>query len=464
MTPGHSFDFYEKTQAEVLMTGIHKQDIPNNSTLFSGKYMSKRFRINLAFGGFLFLITIIGMASAADLGHAWEQKPIGDNFFSGIIISTNGSMVFSGGSQILVRSWDGKTNWGGLSGYDASMSADGNRIISALENKIRLLDRNGVEIWTKSMNNPWEVYGNTIRAVAISDTGSIVVAADNRGFIRSWNSKGEILGTNETDMVKTIVISPSLSYIVVTTETGLKFFSPKMEPYWEENTFESLDTFIAISADGSTVITSGSSRVSSHDKSGDLNWKKDVTDETITDMACSSDCSAIVLGSQDGNVLVLNQLGQEQWEYPAGSWIKGVGVSRDGSVIAAGTLDRTLYILNKDGRLMAKTTTETIIQPRSVAVSGDGNHIVVADQVTLYGFEFPVVPVDIPEEIFTPATMVTATNPPQIPLTTTLPTTVPPETMKTVPEKTGTISSSLNPYLAIVALSGLLLLVMRKKK
>jgi WD40 repeat protein len=424
--------------------------------------MSKRFRIDLVCVGFLFLISTIGMATAADLEHTWEEKPTGDNFFSGIIISTNGSMVFSGGSQILVRSWDGKTNWGGWSGYDASMSADGNQIISALENKIRLIDRNGKENWTKPMNNPWEVSGNTIRAVAISNTGSIIVAADNRGFIRSWNSKGEILGSNETDLVKTVVISPSSSFIAAITEDGLQFFSPKMEPYWEENTFESLDAFITISADDSAVITSGERRVSSHDKSGDLNWKKDVTDEPITDMACSSDCSAIVLGSQDGKVLVLNQLGQEQWEYPAGSWIKGVGVSRDGSVIAAGTLDRNLYILNNDGRLIAKTTTETIIQPRSVAVSWDGNHIVVADQVTLYGFELTGVPVETPGEILTPATIVTATSPPQVTSTTTLPTTLPLVTMKTVPEKTGTYSTSLNPYLAFVALSGLLVLVLRK--
>ena len=426
--------------------------------------MSKRFRIDLVFGGFLFLISIIGMATAADLGHAWEEKTIGDNFFSGIIISTNGSMVFSGGSQILVRSWDGKTNWGGWSGYDASMSADGNRIISALENKIRLIDRNGGEIWTKSMNNPWEVNRNTIRAVAISDNGSIVVAADDRGFIRSWNSKGETLGSNETDLVKKIVISPSLSFIVATTETGLKFFSPKMDQYWAEKTFESLDTFIAISADGSTVITSGGRRVSSHDKSGDLNWKRDVTDEAITDMACSSDCSAIVLGSQDGTVLILNQLGQEQWKYPAGSWINGVGVSRDGTVIAAGTLDRNLYILDKEGHLLGKTRIDTIIQPRSIAVSGDGKHIVVADQVALYGFEFVGVPEVTLRETFTPTPVITATSSTPASLNTTLPKTLPPVTMKTIPEKTGTYASSLNPLLAVAALSGLLFIVLRRNK
>jgi WD40 repeat protein len=181
-------------------------------------------------------------------------------------------------------------------------------------------------------------------------------------------------------------------------------------------------------------------------------------------MACSDDCSTIVLGSQDGNVLVLNQRGQEQWEYHAGSWINGVGVSRDGTVIAAGTLDRNLYILNKEGRLIAKTTTGTTIQPRSVAVSGDAKHIVVADQVALYGFELKGVLEVTPGEIFTPATVVTATSSPQVTINATLPKTISPAITKTVPAITGTYSSSLSPYLAIAALSGLLFFVLRRNK
>ena len=415
-------------------------------------FMNKRFRIDLAFGGFLFLISIIGMATAADVGHTWEEQPFGDNFFSGVMFSTNGSMVFSGGSQILVRSWDGKTNWGGWSGNVATMSADGNRIITALENKIRVIDRNGGEVWTRSMN--------TIRAVAVSVNGSIVVAADDRGFIRSWNSNGETLGMNQTDLVKKIAISPSSSFIIATTETGLKFFSPEMNQYWADKTSGTLDTFIAISADGSTVIASGDRRVSSHDKSGALNWMKDVTDEAIIDMACSDDCTTIVLGSQDGNVLVLNQLGKEQWKYPAGSWINGVGVSRDGSVIAAGTLDRNLYILNKGGQLLAKTRTDTIIQQRSVAVSRDGKQIVVADQIALYGFELLGLPEETSRETFTPAPLFTATSSTTCPICTTLPKTLPPTT--TVPVTTSTPASPLNPCLAIVALSGLLFIAIRR--
>jgi hypothetical protein len=227
-----------------------------------------------------------------------------------------------------------------------------------------------------------------------------------------------------------------------------------------DNKSGSLESFIEISSDSSTVITSGENRVSSHTSSGVLNWRKDVTQNAIIDMACSDNCSTIVLGSQDENVWVLNQLGQVQWKYPTGSWINGVGVSHDGSVIAAGTLDRNLYILNQAGQLLVKTRTDTSIQPRSVAVSGDGKHIVVADQIALYGFELLGEPEVTSRETFTPLFPATSSTP--VPITTTLPKTIPPTTMITLPVTTSTPASSLNPCLAIVALSGLLLIVIRR--
>jgi WD40 repeat protein len=341
------------------------------------------------------------------------------------------------------------------------MSADGNYFVSAVGREIHRFDNNGKEIWIVGTNTP-------VRAVATSSNGTLIAGADDTGNLFVWKTNDASVSQIKTDLVKQIAIAPSGSFIVLTTEAGLDYVTtpvfdpPRLERIWRDNKSGSLESFIEISSDSSTVITSGDTRVSSHTSSGILNWRKDVFQSAITDMACSSDCSTIVLGSQDGNVVVLNQLGQEQGKYQAGSWINGVGVSHDGKVIAAGTLDRNLYVLNQNGRVIAKTTTGTTIQPRSVAVSGDGRHIVVADQVALYGFELPSEPEVTPGEIFTPATMVTDTGSPQVPFTTTLPTTLPLETGKTVAEKTVTYSSSLNPYLAIAALAVLLVLVLRK--
>ena len=108
--------------------------------------MSKRFRMNLIIAGFPLMICLIGIVTAAGLAHTWKERPAGDGSFSGVLFSTDGSTVYAGGNQILVRSWNGDKRWGGLSGTLATMSADGNRVISAIDNSIRVFDNTGQEI------------------------------------------------------------------------------------------------------------------------------------------------------------------------------------------------------------------------------------------------------------------------------------------------------------------------------
>jgi WD40 repeat protein len=179
-------------------------------------------------------------------------------------------------------------------------------------------------------------------------------------------------------------------------------------------------------------------------------------------MACSDDCTSIVLGSQEGKVWNLNNQGETRWTYPAGSWINGVGVSRDGSVIAAGALDGTLYILDKDGNLLTKTKTDTNIQQRSVGVSRGGNRIVVADQGALYGFDLLGEPEVTSRETITPATQSPATSSTPLPVKTTLPKNVQSTIVTTLPEPTSTPKSALTPVLTIIALAGLLFIIMKR--
>jgi len=69
--------------------------------------------------------------------------------------------------------------------------------------------------------------------------------------------------------------------------------------------------------------------------------------EAIIDMACSDDRTTIVLGIQEGDVRVLDETDTIMWTNTAGSWINGVGVSRDGSIVAAGALEGNRYIFNR---------------------------------------------------------------------------------------------------------------------
>jgi len=415
--------------------------------------MSKQFRIHLVLAAFLITTSIIGIATAQNLAHAWKESPVAEGSFFDVMFSADGSTVYAGGNQMLVRSWDGTNRWGGRAGTIGSMSPDGNYIISAAGDVIQVLDRNGTVYWIRGMGAP-------IHAVAVSSNASLIISADERGDIHSWTGNGESWGLNRSDLVKQIAISPSRSFVVVTTVVGLKYLTPDMTPIWWDNKSGSLDSFIAISGDSSTVITSGENRVSSHTSNGALNWMKDVTGEAIIDMACSDDATTIVLGSQDGKVWTLDQDGKVLWTYPAGSWINGVGVSRDGSIIAAGALDGNLYILNHYGNLLAKSKTESIIQQRSVAVSGDGKRVVVADQLALYGYDLPGEQGLTSEVTFTPAPRFPVTSP--TPEKITLPTTLPTVKFTTLPMTTGTPKSALSPFLAIVAMTGLLLLVRKR--
>jgi len=417
--------------------------------------MNARFWTILVLAGYL-MISIIGNVTAASLAHSWRESPAGDDTFSGVMISKDGSMVFGGGNQLLVRSWDGDIRWGGLSGSVATMSTDGNYIVSALGDNVRKVDKNGSEIWNRITGSPY-------RAVAVSGNGSLVIAADERGFTRSWTIDGKNLGShNDTDQVTRIEISPSQSLVVVSSEDKFKVFSQAMNLIWENDTFGNLDLFFAFSADSSTLILAGEKRVASYTTSGSLNWMKEIPKDAIIDMACSDDGSTIVLGSQDGNVWVLNQDGQVQWKYPAGSWVNGVGVSRNGSVIAAGALDGTVYALDRNGDLLAKTKTDTLIQQRSVAVSGDGRRIVVVDHHAMYGYELVGIPEvtsrDTPVQTlqFTPATTI------PLPVYTTMPKTIRSTMTTTLPETTGTQKSALTPALAILAFTGVLLIVRRR--
>ena len=213
--------------------------------------MKKRFRINLVIAVFLVIISIIGNVTAISLVSHWRERPEVDSTFSSVMISTDGSIVYPGGNQMFVRSWDGDTRWGGMSGTMASMSTDGNYIVSAINDNVRKVNKTGSEMWNR-------ITGSPFRAVAISGNGSLVIAADNRGYLRSWTTDGKNLGVNnDTDQVKRIEISPSQSLVVVSTEDSLKVFSPGMNLIWENNTFGNLDSFIRFSADSSTLILSG---------------------------------------------------------------------------------------------------------------------------------------------------------------------------------------------------------------
>ena len=401
----------------------------------------------------LLIFCIDGPATAASISTGWKELvPVEGGTFTGVMISSDSSKVFSGGSQMYVRTWDNGKHWGGRPGSIATMSADGNYVVYGLGNALVMLDKDGADIWSRTM-------GGQVRAVAISDNGSLVISADDQGNINSWSKNGEFYGRNQTALVKQLAISPPGTLVVATTEAGLLFMTPALNPVWSDTKSGSLDSEIAISNDGSTIITAGGRRVSSHTNTGQLNWMNDVTKEAIISMACSYDCSVIVIGSQDKSVQAMDRYGTIHWTYPVGQWANSVAISQDAKVIVAAGIDRNIYVLDNGGKLLSKTMMNTIIHPRSLAVSADGRRIAVADEYAIYGLTLSTEP-DFIERVTLIPTSVRHTGTPT-PLPTTETTVV--ATPVTPVPVTTTPKSPLDPVVAIFAIgAGLSLWYVRK--
>ncbi len=338
-------------------------------------------RIYLFATSLLLAACLVGTVAGISLGIDWKQAPfLPDTTFSGVSLTPDASLVYSGGSQLLVRSWDGTFHWGGQPGFIAAMSADGNYVVTSSGSTVTLLNSSGTQLWSRNMDGQ-------IRAVAVSPNGSFVISADDKGNYNSWGYNGDFYGRNRTDPVKRLAVSPAGDLVVVTTEAGIRYFTPALNPVWTDNRPGSLDDLIVISSDGSTVITAGGSRISSHTDTGAINWQANVADGAINDVACNEDCSIIIAGTQDNTVLAVDRYGKTHWTFPTGQWATAVASSRSGSVIAAGANDGTVFILDHGGNLLTRRTFDMRIQPRSVAVSSDGSRIVVADQYNLYGLD-----------------------------------------------------------------------------
>ncbi|MGB9176771.1 MAG: WD40 repeat domain-containing protein, partial [Methanoregula sp.] len=303
---------------------------------------------------------LVGVAVAATLGTDWKEQAPEEGPYLGVTITPDASLVYARGNEMYVRSWDREIHWIRRPGMVASLSYDGKRMVTGVGNKVAVLDNKGVENWSRSMDG-------YVKAVAFSPNGSVIISADDKGNYISWNKDGEFIARLKNTTANTIAYAPGGDLVVVATDNGLRFYNRKLDLIWYDNRTESRDEFIAISGDGSTVITAGSNQVASYTRDGTLNWRYEITKDPIIDMHCSLDCSAIIVGGQDKEVVAIDPSGTVRWRYKTGQWVNAVGVSRYASVIAAGGIDRTVYVLDKSGTLIATKKTDAIIQPRSIA-------------------------------------------------------------------------------------------------
>lgn len=381
-----------------------------------------------------------------------EPGTVGGQLY-GIVISADGSTIITGGDQVISLTRDGRKRWSGWSATSLDINRQGDYILTGKGTELRLLSGAGTLVWDRNM----EI---AVRDVSLAPDLSFIAAAGG-GKIRTLTFSGEGIASNDTMTINRVRIIPSGDRLLLSTSRDIQLMDPKLNREWaDENLTQNL---IAVAPDGSSFVTAFSNRIRMYTGNGTILWDKRFPVGDAQAMAYSRDGTTIVLALSE-NLLVLDHTGRQIWMANATDIINGVAVSDDGNTIAAGSLDRNLYIFNHAGTRLGTFTVKNAIKPDSVGVTGDGQLIVLVAPSAVYGFsrssfvdETRPVPTltetvtEIPEETTTIAAFGTTTR-----KVTTRPQTLP----TPYPVETATPESPLSPDVVFIAV---LLLVLASR-
>ncbi|MFA5331609.1 MAG: WD40 repeat domain-containing protein [Methanoregula sp.] len=340
--------------------------------------------------------------SGLTINSAWKATSPAGQPMSGVTMSDDGSWVFVSSNTMGVSA-QGNVLWGGYDGGSGVMSDDGSCVVTASGTSIRMLDSSGSAVWSRSMGSP-------VTAVAVSPNASIVATADSAGYLRTWGKNGESYGTILLEPAVAMGVVPSSDLVVLSTNMGMRGVSPGLSLVWSDNRTDIVESFIVIPPEGSVIYAAGGGTVTAYTQGGSVSWQKKVSSQSITDISSSGNGRVIAIGSGDGKVYILDSTGTVKSAYSAGQAVNAVSVSRDGSRVAVASIDNQLVILNRDGSVAGSISTPATIQQRSVALNSGGSFVAAADKINLYGYTISPDPVLTTPTSRVKTTLMTATH------------------------------------------------------
>jgi len=324
--------------------------------------------------GIVFILVLAGPAAGA-VTPLWTEPNTAGGELSGVIISADDSTIIIGGDQLISLTRDGQKRWSGWSGTTLDISRQGDYILSSKGPVVRLISSAGTLVWERPMDTE-------VKDVSLSPNLSFVAAAGG-GKIMTMTFSGDGIASNVTMAVNHLKIMPDGKHLLVTTSKDAQLVDSQLMSGWSDT--NSTQDLLAVAPGGSYFVTATSNRVRMYNGNGSLQWDKRFSNGNAQALAWSRDGSTIVIGTDNNSVQVLNRYGSQIWMANATNWITSVAVSGDGNTIAAGSLDKKLYLYNHVGTLLGTFSARNAIRSHSVAVTSDGNLIVVVSETAAYG-------------------------------------------------------------------------------
>lgn len=323
----------------------------------------------------LLLALMLAPPAWAAVTPLWTQHGTSGGDLAGVVISADDQTILVGGDQLMSIDRDGRIRWSGSSGTHLAISSQGDYILSSQGPIIHLLSANGKLIWDQTLET-------TVTDVAMTPDASIIAAAGD-GRIRTMTLAGDPIALNTTLVIHHMTMLPSPPQVLVTTSHDARILDLTLLTNWSDSAIE--QDLIASAPDGSSFVTATNYRVRMYDAFRNLSWEKRFEGENILALAYSRDHSTVVLGTDHNRIHVLNRNGTVLFSGNATGQISSVAVSADGNTIVAGSLDQKVHVFNHAGTELGTYAARTAIRANSVAVTSDGQLIIVIDADSVYG-------------------------------------------------------------------------------
>jgi len=384
---------------------------------------------------------LAGSALASTPGEPlWTYRTSTSEGYS-VAISENGTTIAAAAGQLYALNGKGEKLWAGFGGTKVLITADGKFVVAGTDGGIRYLDTAGRTFWDDARYRP------VASLVMTPDERYIAYMGD--GTASLYTSAGVLLGRNTTYSADSIAVAPDATLMVITTPDAIVGLNESGIPVWNYESFENRQ--LAFAPDSSYLAVVSAYSVLGMHPSGNLLWTYRTPGE-VMDLAVSADSSRVVAGSLEKEVYVLDRNGKLLWSRKTGDPANCVAVTANGSLVAVGTargLDRNVYLFSGKGDLLWTAREQGWV--KDLAFSGDGQYLAaVSDDGVVSLFSTAAPPATPLPTTATPVSTGTVTITPPIPTGTVTTATSAGTATSPSPSPTGT---TLSPETTAVATS-----------
>ena len=342
---------------------------------------------------FILLLTVSLIPVVNAIEPAWIY-PMKDAEIGNIAVSADGSTIVVSADNLWIFSKNGTFIKKEPYGKTVVLTPNGRYAASFLGGTIYFF-RSPLTTGSsdpKELNRVWEYsFPNPVRSIDITDDGTTIAGAtESNGIFIITTLSQKVVSSNlfpnilfgiSHDGRRIVGISADMIRVYGSNAKVSRSYNPKSV---------SQPGFMVFSQTVPLMVFNDGQNIRGFDVSlGTDLWTVRATGNPIS-LAMTPSGSLIVAGMENGNIDRYDDKGVLLWSYsstPENSLtagISGVALSKDGKLVAGGTTDGTVLILDASGKLQGSYKAKEPI--RSVTMSKDGSLVLAAGEENIYAF------------------------------------------------------------------------------